>query len=209
MDDPGDSMANYVWTHLFIYKDLEGTIPPDWSDAQRLFVGKQIQVPIDSGPTGKSLAGGSLSYAGSTGGNKVFTDSLIPEVRNIQLTLTASYLWDALGLPLTAFNDSRRKGALRTITHKDFQPFQQSMVRLGDKNGKPVMANGKTIEFFGTNPVDLPNCLDCHSREGKAAKMSRKEGLTLFDKEYAYWKKNYPDMSEFTARLSESVHQRA
>ena len=77
MDDPGDSMANYVWTHLFIYKDLEGTIPSDWSDENRLFVGKQIQVPIDAGPTGKSLAGGSLVFAGSTGGNKVFTDSLI------------------------------------------------------------------------------------------------------------------------------------
>ena len=92
MDDPGDSMANYVWTHLFIYKDLEGTVPPDWTDANRLFVGKQIQVSVDAGPTGKSLSGGSLAYAGSTGGNKVFTDSLIPEVRNIQLTLTASYL---------------------------------------------------------------------------------------------------------------------
>jgi hypothetical protein len=25
MANPGDNMANYVWTHLFIYKDLEGT----------------------------------------------------------------------------------------------------------------------------------------------------------------------------------------
>lgn len=204
MDDPGDSMANYVWTHLFIYKDLEGTVPPDWSDSKRLFVGKQVQVPMDAGPTGKSIAGGTLAYAGSTGGNKVFTDSLIPEVRNIQLTLTASYLWDALGLPLTAFNDSSRKGTIRSISHKDFQPFQYSLVRLNDKNGKPLMANGKPVEFFGTNPVDLPNCYDCHSREGKAAKLSRQEGLTLFDKEYAYWKDNYPDISEFMARLSES-----
>jgi mono/diheme cytochrome c family protein len=204
MDDPGDSMANYVWTHLFIYKDLEGTVPPDWSEAKRLFVGKQIQVPIDSGPTGKNIAGGSLAYAGSTGGNKVFTDSLIPEVKNIQLTLTASYLWDALGLPLTAFNDSRRKGTMRTITHKDFQPFQYAVVRLNDASGKPILSQGKPIEFFGTNPVDLPNCYDCHSREGQAARLSRQEGLTLFDKEYAYWKTNYPDMSEFMARLSES-----
>jgi hypothetical protein len=204
MGDPGDTMANYVWTHLFIYKDLEGTVPPDWSETKRLFVGKQIQVPIDSGPTGKNIAGGSLAYAGSTGGNKVFTDSLIPEVKNIQLTLTASYLWDALGLPLTAFNDGRRKGTMRSITHKDFQPYQYSMVRLNDKGGKPVMASGKLVEFFGANPVDLPNCYDCHSREGQAAKLSRQEGLTLFDKEYAYWKTNYPDMSEFMARLSES-----
>ncbi len=201
-DDPGDNMANYVWTHLFIYKDLEGTIPPDATEVQRLFVGKQIQVSVDSGPTGKSLAGGDLAYAGRTGSNKVFTDSLIPEVKNIQLTLTASYLWDALGLPMTAFNDSRRKGTIRTITDFDFQPYQYSTVRLQDKEGKPIMAGGKPIEFFGTNPLDIPNCYVCHSADGKAAKLSRQEGLSLFDKEYTYWKKNYPDMSEFMARQS-------
>lgn len=204
MDDPGDSMANYVWTHLFIYKDLEGTVPPDWSETKRLFVGKQVQVPVDSGPTGKSIAGGDLSYAGTTGGNKVFTDTLIPEVKNVQLTLTASYLWDALGLPLTAFNDSRRKGTMRSVSNKDFQPFQYSLVRLRDKSGKPVTAGGKPVEFFGTNPVDLPNCYDCHSRQGRAAALARSEGLSLFDKEYDYWKKNYPDITEFMARLSES-----
>ena len=201
-DDPGDNMANYVWTHLFIYKDLEGTVPPDATEAQRLFVGKQIQVPIDSGPTGKNLAGGDLAYAGSAGSNKVFTDSLIPEVKNIQLTLTASYLWDALGLPMTAFNDSRRKGTIRTVSDLDFQPYQYSLVRLQDKDGKPILAKGKPIEFFGTNPLDIPNCYVCHSGEGKAAKLSRQEGLSLFDKEYAYWKKNYSDISEFMARQS-------
>ncbi len=201
-NDPGDTMANYVWTHLFIYKDLEGTIPPGVTDAQRLFVGKQIQVPIDSGPTGKNLSGGDLSYAGSAGSNKVFTDSLIPEVKNIQLTLTASYLWDALGLPLTAFNDSRRRGTIRTISDLDFQPYQHSVVRLQDKDGKPILAKGKTVEFFGTNPIDIPNCYVCHSGDGKAAKLSRQEGLPLFDKEYTYWKKNYSDMSEFMARSS-------
>jgi hypothetical protein len=201
-DAPGDNMANYVWTHLFIYKDLEGTIPLGATEAQRLFVGKQIQVPIDSGPTGKSISGGDLTYAGSGGSNKVFTDSLIPEVKNIQLTLTASYLWDALGLPMTAFNDSRRKGTIRTVSDLDFQPYQYSVVRLQNKDGKPILARGKPIEFFGTNPLDIPNCYVCHSAEGKAAKLSRQEGLSLFDKEYAYWKKNYPDISEFMARQS-------
>lgn len=204
MDDPGDSMANYVWTHLFIYKDLEGTIPPDWSESSRLFVGKQIQVPVDSGPSGMHLAGGDLAYAGPKGGNKVFTDSLIPEVKNIPLTLTSSYLWDALGLPLTAFNDSRRKGTIRTVTNTDFQPYQYSVVQLRDKSGKPVTVKGKPVEFFGTNPVDMPNCYYCHSRDGIAAKMSRQQGLTLHEKEYNYWKKNYPDMSEFMARLAEA-----
>jgi hypothetical protein len=204
MDEPGDNMANYVWTHLFIYKDLEGTIPPDWTEASRLHIGKEIQVPVDSGPSGKNLAGGYLSYAGSNGGNKVFTDSLIPEVKNVPLTLTSSYLWDALGLPLTAFNDAKRKGTLRAISTTDFQPFQYSQVQLRDKAGKPVMVKNKPVEFFGTNPVDMPNCFACHSGQGKAAKLARKEGLKIFDKEYEYWKKNYPDMTDFMARLSQA-----
>jgi mono/diheme cytochrome c family protein len=204
MDEPGDNMANYVWTHLFIYKDLEGTIPQGATEANRLHVGKEIQVPVDSGPSGKSLAGGYLSYAGKTGGNKVFTDSLIPEVKNVPLTLTSSYLWDALGLPLTAFNDSTRKGTLRSVAPRDFQPYQYSQVELRDKAGKPVMANGRPIMFFGTNPVDLPNCYVCHSGKGKAAKLARNEGLSLFDKEYAYWKNNYPDVTELMARLSQA-----
>ncbi|HEX9113793.1 MAG TPA: hypothetical protein VF888_05535, partial [Nitrospirota bacterium] len=195
-------MPNYVWTHLFIYKDLEGTLPANWSETSRLRVGREIQVPIDAGPTGKSVAGGSLSYSGGTGGNKVLTDSLLPEVKNVQLTLTASYLWDALGLPLTAFNDSRRKGTLRTISDRDFQPYQYAVVRLLGKDGAPVTANGKPVEFFGTNPIDFPSCHLCHSGDGKAAKLSREEGLTRFDQEYAYWKKNYPDISEFMARQS-------
>jgi mono/diheme cytochrome c family protein len=205
MDDPGDNMANYVWTHLFIYKDLEGTIPEDWNASKRLYVGKEIQVPIDSGPTGKNVAGGYLSYAGSTGGNKVFTDSLIPEVKNVPLTLTSSYIWDALGLPLTAFNDSRRKGTLRSITNSDFQPYQRAVVELRDRTGGPVIEGGKKVVFFGTNPVDFPNCYVCHSGNGRAAKLSREEGLKLLDKEYAYWKKNYPDISEFMARQSQAA----
>lgn len=43
MGEPGDNMANYVWTHLFIYKDLEGTVPEDWRTTKRLHVGKDIQ----------------------------------------------------------------------------------------------------------------------------------------------------------------------
>jgi mono/diheme cytochrome c family protein len=204
MDDPGDNMANYVWTHLFVYKDLEGTIPADWSESKRLHVGREVQVPVDAGPTGKSVAGGTLSYAGGTGGNKVFTDSLIPEVKNVPITLTASYVWDALGLPLTAFDDARRKGTLRGITEKDFQPYQVSVVRLEDDKGKPVLAGGKPVEFIGTNPVDIPACYLCHSGQGLAAKAAREEGLKLFDEEYAYWKRTAPDMSEFMRRLSQA-----
>jgi len=204
MDDPGDNVANYVWKHLFIYKDLEGTIPEGAGAKDRLFVGKDIKVPIDSGPTGKHMSGGYLEYAGQHGGNIVMTNTLVPGVENIKLVLTASHLWDALGLPLTAFNDSTRKGTIRSVTEKDFQPFQKSTVQLHDQSGRPMMdEKGQIIEYFGTNPVDIPNCYACHSRQGKAAQMARDEGLDFSDKEYAYWK-TYPDESEYMARLSEA-----
>ncbi len=201
MGDPGDNMANYVWDHLFIYRDLEGTLPEDPEQSKRLHIGKEIPVNIDSGPSGKNISGGYLDYAKGKGGNIVFTDSLVPGVKNIPITLTSSYLWDALGLPLTAFNDSSRKGSIRTITDQDFQPYQQAVVQLRDENGKPLMERGK-IEFFGTEPVDISNCSVCHSGDGKAAGLSRADGLSFFEKEYDYWKNNYPDISEYISRLS-------
>jgi len=204
LNDPGDNLANYVWTHLFIYKDLEGTIPEKWSEKDRLRIGRQIQIPVDAGPSGKPLSGGFMEFAGSKGGNIVFTDSQIKAVKNVPLILTASYVWDALGLPLTAFNDSKRKGTIRTITNKDFQPYQISVVELYREDGRPVYDGGKPVSFFGTNPVDLPNCYTCHSGEGVAARLSRNKGLKLFDVEYRYWKENYPDISEFMARQAQA-----
>ncbi len=207
MNDPGDNMANYVWNHLYIYQDLQGTIPANPEKARRLYVGKEIPVNIDSGPSGKSVSGGYLDYAGKNGGNVVFTDSLMPEIKDVPLRLTSSLLWDALGLPLTAFNDRARKGSIRTITDRDYQPYQVAVVRLRDEKGISLMAGGKLIEFFGTEPVDISNCSLCHSGKGIAAEMSRGSGLFLFDKEYDYWKTHYPDVTEYIARLSAtSIH---
>lgn len=204
MDDPGDSVANYVWKHLFIYKDLEGTKPAGSKKENRLYVGKDLPIKVDSGPTGQHISGGYLEYSGKDGSNVVFTDTLVPAVTDIPLVLTASHLWDALGLPLTAFNDSTRKGSIRSVTERDFQPFQKSMVQLHDQTGKPVTdENGQIVEYFGTNPVDIPNCYACHSRDGKAAQSAREKGITAHDEEYAYWK-TYPDESEYMARLSEA-----
>ena len=204
LDSAGDSAANYVWTHLFIYKDLEGTIPANATEKDRLRVGRQIPVNIDAGPSGKPISGGYMDYAGQNGSNVVMTDTLVPAVKNVKLVLTASHIWDALGLPLTAFNDSRRKGTLRSVTEKDFQPFQYSTVELHDMTGKNIKcSNGRIASYFGTNPVDIPNCYACHSRQGKAAQMARDEGLTYSDQEYKYWK-SYPDESEYMARLAEA-----
>jgi mono/diheme cytochrome c family protein len=205
MNSPNDNMANYVWDHLFIYKDLRGTIPENAEPSKRRYIGKEIPINIDSGVSDKPLSGGDMDYAGGKGGNIVFTDSMIPEIKNIPLRLTSSYLWDALGLPLTAFNDGRRKGSIRTITDRDFQPYQYAVVQLRGENDDPVVVKEKAVEFFGTEPVDISNCSLCHSAQGRAARLSREEGLLLLDKEYAYWKRNYPDITEYMARLSSTT----
>ena len=203
-DSPGDNVANYVWKHLFIYKDLEGTIPAGVTEKDRLHIGQEVKVKIDAGPSGKPVSGGYMDYVGKHGGNIVMTDTLVPPVKDVKLVLTASHLWDALGLPLTAFNDSTRRGTIRSVTEKDFQPFQYSQVALHDSTGKAMMdKEGKPYQYFGTNPVDIPNCYACHSRNGKAAQMARDEGLKQSDAEYEYWK-SYPDESEYMARLSEA-----
>ena len=203
LDSPNDSFSNYVWEHLFIYKDLEGTIPKGATDKDRLRVGRDLPIKIDCGPTNKPMSGGYLDYAGRDGGNIVMTDTLVPAVKNVKLVLTASHVWDALGLPLTAFNDSTRRGTIRSVDNTDFQPFQYSTVEMHTRDGRSMHNKmGKAISYFGTNPVDIPNCYACHSRDGKAAQMARDEGLKYSDKEYKYWR-TYPDESEYMARLAE------
>ncbi len=91
----------------------------------------------DSGPSGKPPSVETLEYAGKNGGNVVFADSLASWLVNVPLKLTASYLWDALGLPLTAFNDSRRKGSLRTVTDVDLRSYQYAEIGLLDDKGNP------------------------------------------------------------------------
>ena len=84
MGDPGDNMANYVWTHLFIYQDLAGTIPPGEREGRAAARRRgRSRCRSTAGPSGKSLAGGNLDYAGRGGGNIVFTDSLLPAVKNV------------------------------------------------------------------------------------------------------------------------------
>ena len=55
MDEPGDSMANYVWTHLFIYKDLEGTIPQDRHKARGCVLGWRFKFPLIPAPRGRTF----------------------------------------------------------------------------------------------------------------------------------------------------------
>jgi len=200
-DDPNDNMANYVWNHLYIYADLEGTLPEGRTQEDRLHVGQEIPVQVDHGPSGAAMTG-LATYADEDGGNVVFTESRYGGLPDIPLVLTSSYMWDALGLPMTAFNDGVLEGGShRTIAETHFQPFQVSRVTLyGADSEEPIRVGGEEVSFFGTNPVDIPNCLWCHGTE--RANTFGDKGFTKYQEEYEYWMSTYPDQSDFMARLS-------
>jgi len=181
---PDENVANAYFTHLYVYKDLKGSNPKGTSkDSEKLYVGMQIKIPQDSGPSGQPLNGGFMHYSGEEG-TVVYTKS--PVLDNVPIVLTNPGIWDALGLPLTPFNDSAAKKDLLTLVESDIQPYQEAWVRLVDaESGKPVIdgKSGKPVSFVGTNPIDIPNCANCHSNETANGKK-----YTLYKTEKAFWK---------------------
>ncbi len=183
-----ESVANAYFTHLYVYKDLKGTNPKGTSaDKEKLFVGLQIPVPRDNGPAGAAapspMSGGHLHYTGEKG-TIVYTKS--PVLDNVPIVLTNPGIWDALGLPLTPFNDRTAAKDLLTLVESDIQPFQENWVSLVDADtGKPVLDShsGKPITFVGTNPIDIPNCSNCHANETANGKK-----YNLYKQERAFWK---------------------
>ena len=183
-----ENVANAYFTHLYVYKDLKGTNPKRTSkDSEKLYVGIQIPIPRDNGPAGAAvpspLKGGHLHYTGKKG-TQVYTKS--PVLDNVPILLTNPGIWDALGLPLTPFNDSAVAKDPLTLVESDIQPFQEAWVSLVDaKSGKPVIDShsGKPITFVGTNPIDIPNCANCHGN-----KRANGDKYALYKQERAFWK---------------------
>jgi hypothetical protein len=182
-----ENVANAYFSHLYVYKDLKGTNPKNTSaDKEKLYVGVQIPVPRDNGPAGAAvpspMKGGHLHYTGEKG-TIVYTKS--PVLDNVPIVLTNPGIWDALGLPLTPFND-RVAQDLLTLTESDIQPFQEAWVSLVDAaSGAPVIDShsGKPVRFVGTNPIDIPNCANCHSN-----KTANGDKYNLYKQERAFWK---------------------
>lgn len=183
-----ENVANAYFTHLYVYKDLKGTNPKGTSkDSEKLFVGIQVPVPRDNGPAGAAapspLKGGHLHYTGEHG-TQVYTKS--PVLDNVPILLTNPGIWDALGLPLTPFNDSAAAKDPLTLVESDIQPFQEAWVSLVDADsGKPVLDShsGKPVSFVGTNPIDVPNCANCHSND-----RANGDKFVLYKQERAFWK---------------------
>ncbi|MEW8110049.1 MAG: hypothetical protein AB2802_13285 [Candidatus Thiodiazotropha endolucinida] len=240
-DDPTDNYWNAVWNHLYIYADLEGANPNNStaeSDKIRLGVTGHIEYPADCGaglhpmgpvshpdgvPSNPAVAndcggasnGNVLTFSGEHG-TVVYTQMKVLE--NLPITLTSPRIWEALGLPLTPFEDSINFFADPGAMFEDsVRPFVAMRAKLRHYDpdqpggmGEPVMQNGVPVEGFGTAPIDIPNCERCHS-EVDTTNSPHKSGDEIWAKvqqEYNFWMSYYgigPGDSDWYPRLKSAA----
>ena len=112
--DPSDNYANGWLNHFYIYSDLEGSNPDDTSleaNKIRLGVNGHIVYPKNVGAALQPLGPNGnvsgfdnvLTFSGDSG-TVVFTQMKVLE--NLPVMLTSPNMWEALGLPLTPFEDT-------------------------------------------------------------------------------------------------------
>ncbi len=183
----GETVSDAEWTHLYLYTDLKGSNPRQTSlDAEKQFVGVgPLALKRDHGPTGAYLKGGNLEWSGERG-TVVFTKS--PVLDNVPIHLTNPHIWEALGLPLTPLLDSEREGkSFRTVVEEDIQPYQVAEVTLVDAaTGEPVRGtDAKVVRYTGTEPIDMPACLNCHA--GPRPNAPYKGVWAKVEAERSYW----------------------
>ena len=186
-NEPGESVANAYWNHLYVYKDLEGSNPEGTSaDSKKLPVGGSVlQVPVDAGPSGQGLSG--YLRNSTEKGTVVFTKS--PVLDNVPIVLTNPGIWEALGLPLTPFFDSEMGGNIKAVSEKNIQPYQIARVTLVDaETDEPIRdTKGKVVSYTGTEPIDVPNCNNCHGTINANERFPDVWKRVQAEKEY--WKK--------------------
>jgi hypothetical protein len=178
-----DNFANGVWNHLYIYNGLEGDNPTAGrsleTDKIRLGVAGMVEYPKNAGaslqpmgPVGNMTPFDNVLTFSGHDGTVVYTQSKVLE--NLPIQLTSPRLWEALGLPLTPFEDSIGFFAdPESVAEDSVRPFVAMKARLVevhcnadgtcDKVGPVVGSNGKPVIGFGTAPIDIPNCERCHS----------------------------------------------
>ena len=68
-------------------------------------------------------------------------------------------------------------------------------------NGSPVLDShtGKPITFVGTNPIDVPNCANCHGND-----RANGDKYQLYRQERAFWKGL--GASDWIADLKGDIH---
>jgi len=181
--DATDNYANGWLNHLYIYADLEGSNPSSSSaeiDKIRLGVAGMVEYPANSGaalqplgPTGNGTGFDNVLTFSGDSGTVVFTQMKVLE--NLPITLTSPRLWEALGLPLTPFEDTIDFFADPGLVDEDsLRPYVAMKAALHTascnegtgtctEGGAVIGTNGEPIIGFGTAPIDIPNCERCHS----------------------------------------------
>ena len=113
-----------------------------------------------------------LTFSGDTG-TVVYTQMKVLE--NLPIMLTSPRIWEALGLPLTPFEDRINFFADPGAVDEDsVRPFVAMKAQLIDadcdegtgtctKGDAVIGSNGQPVIGFGTAPIDIPNCERCHS----------------------------------------------
>jgi len=129
-------------------------------------------VPYDldgDGVAPDDLSKGSLlTYSGERG-TIVFTQMKL--VENLPIMLTSPRIWEALGLPLTPFEDTIDFFADPGMVDEDsIRPYVAMKARLYEYDagapggvGPAVFDSNGPVTGFGTAPIDIPNCERCHA----------------------------------------------
>ncbi|MGD2112486.1 MAG: PKD domain-containing protein, partial [Gammaproteobacteria bacterium] len=177
-NDPTDNYANGWLNHFYIYVDpatggpnLEGHGATGLeADKIRLGVTGQVEYPANSGaalqplgPTGNGAFENVLTFSADTG-TVVFTQAKVLE--DLPIMLTSPRIWEALGLPLTPFEDTINFfGDPGAVDEDAIRPYVAMKASLHEyPSGNAVMgSNGEPVIGFGTAPIDIPNCERCHS----------------------------------------------
>ena len=175
---PTDNYANGWLNHFYIYVDpatggpnLEGHGNTGLeADKIRLGVAGQVAYPPNSGaglqplgPTGNGAFENVLTFSADTG-TVVFTQAKVLE--DLPIMLTSPRIWEALGLPLTPFEDTigffADPGAVDEDAVRPFVAMKASLHEYPSGNAV-TGSNGQPVIGFGTAPIDIPNCERCHS----------------------------------------------
>ncbi|MDQ7052742.1 MAG: hypothetical protein Q9P14_07585 [candidate division KSB1 bacterium] len=206
--DPNDSFANAYWSHLFTYEERPlRYMPYPTGKLTKRYLGRDLSIPQDHGPTGKPMSHGKLDYTGPDG--TVLYTVTNDGMSETPLVLAMRSYWEALGLPLTAFYDGSI-GNIREAREELLRPYQKAVVSLArwlDGNGDGIPQKSEVrietdprsrepVTFFGTNPIDVPGCDKCHASERANGKT-----YTLWKKEYLFWRNTFPNTTDYYASI--------
>ncbi|RKZ69885.1 MAG: hypothetical protein DRQ44_02265, partial [Gammaproteobacteria bacterium] len=238
--EPADNYQNAVWNHLYFYDNLEGGNAAGSSleiDKTRLGVNGHVVYPTDCGPALHPMGpvttdpndpnntvandcaglsnGNVLTFSGEHG-TVVYTQMKVLE--NLPIMLTSPDIWEALGLPLTPFEDSvdffgdpglLNEDSVRPFVAMSAQMYDYDPAAPGGAGAATLDSAGDPIIGFGTAPIDIPNCERCHSNpaDGIMIDNAANEGggqlmvinspnadpaqYALVEQEYNYWNAFY------------------